>query len=148
MNPLLSNISNYSKFRNVRFVVSRDDGLLSGIESKKREEGFGDAKVIVLASRDTVLSDEFSALRNDKNNSFLVGVNSDEMSSDAYVRLTEMMNVALKLSMGFEVDFNAPHMTITKDNLYGVPIIMPHTKPANYEQLRILYEAQKFQKFA
>ena len=45
----------------------------------------------------------FASLRNDEKNAVVVGVDNQELTTDSYIRLMEMLTLALKLSADLEV---------------------------------------------
>ena len=98
----------------------------------------------MLAGRDAVISEECATLRNDEEKAFVVGVDSQELTTDSYIRLMEMLTLALKLSAGLEISLDNAHITITKDNERHRYIFLPHAEPMDYEQLKMIYEVQKF----
>lgn len=126
------------------FIVDADDKLLAHINAEKAKEGKAGAKVVVLAGENTVKSDEFAGLRADEKNAFVVGVNNQELTTDSYIRLMEMLSLALKLSAGLEISLDNAHITITKDNGLHIYIFLPHAEPMDYERLKVIYEVQKF----
>jgi ubiquinone/menaquinone biosynthesis C-methylase UbiE len=144
LNPLIGSIRTYCESRGIPFIVEEDDKLLARINAERAKEGKTGAKVVVLAGKDTVVSDEFATLRNDQEKSFVVGVDSQELTTDSYIRLMEMLTLALKLSAGLEISLDNAHITITKDNERHFYIFLPHAEPMDYEQLKMIYEVQKF----
>lgn len=144
LNPLIGSIRTYCESRGIQFIVDDDDKLLARINAERAKEGRAGAKVVVLADKNTAVSDEFTALRNDQENAFVVGVDSQELTTNSYIRLIEMLTLALKLSEGLEMSLDNAHMTITKDNERHLYIFLPHAEPMDYEQLKMIYEVQKF----
>lgn len=144
LNPLIGSLRTYCESKGIPFIVDTDDKLLAQINTERAKDGRSGAKVVVLASKDTVASDEFTTLRNDQKNAFVVGVDNQELTTDSYIRLMEMLTIALKLSAGLEISLNNDHMTITKDNERHLYIFLPHAEPMDYERLKVIYEVQKF----
>lgn len=144
LNPLISSIRTYCESKDIPFIVDDDDKLLARINAERAREGKTGAKVVVLAGENTVKSDEFAPLRSDEKNAFVVGVNNQELTIDSYIRLMEMLTLALKLSAGMEVTLDNIYITITKDNERNIYIFLPHAEPMDYERLKVIYEVQKF----
>ncbi len=144
LNPLIGSLRTYCESKGIPFIVDDDDKLLAHINAERAKQGKAGAKVVVLAGKDTVVSDEFATLRNDQEKAFVVGVDSQELTTDSYIRLMEMLTLALKLSAGLEVSLNNDHITITKDNERHLYIFLPHAEPMDYERLKVIYEVQKF----
>lgn len=144
LNELITSIRSYCESKGIPFIVDDDDKLLTRINAERVKDGKAGAKVVVLAGENTVKSDEFAQLRNDEKNAVVVGVNSEQLTPDSYIRLMEMLTLALKLSSGLEVSLNNANITITKDNERHICIFLPHAEPMNYERLKVIYEVQKF----
>ena len=144
LNPLISSIRTYCESKGIPFIVGEDDKLLSLINAERAKEGKTNAKVVVLAGESTVKSDEFSALRSDEKNAFVVGVDNQELTEDSYIRLMEMLTIAIKLSAGLEVAQDSNAIIIKKDTEHNIYIFIPHSEPMNYEELRTIYNVQKF----
>jgi hypothetical protein len=116
---------------------------LSQIDAERAKAGKLGAKVIVLAGKDTAESADFALLRGPDGNAFVVGVDNQELEANSYIRLMEMLTIALKLSAGKEVSIDNAHITITEDKEYHIYIFLPHAEPMNYEDLKVVYEAQR-----
>jgi len=144
LNELISSTRTYCESKGIPFIVSDDDKLLGLIEAEKAKNNMAGAKVVVLAGEDTVKSDAFAALRNDEKNAFVVGVNSQELTFDSYIRLMEMLTLALKLSVGLEVSQDSTPIKIMKNEKLHIYIFIPPAQPMNYEELKAIYEVQKF----
>jgi signal transduction histidine kinase/ubiquinone/menaquinone biosynthesis C-methylase UbiE len=144
LNPLIGSIRTYCESKGIPFIVDVDDELLARINAERAKEGRAGAKVVVLAGENTVKSEEFAPLRNDEKNAVVVGVNNQELTTDSYIRLMEMLTLAMKLSAGLEISLDNAHITITKDNERHLYIFLPHAEPMDYERLKVIYEVQKF----
>lgn len=144
LNELITSIRSYCESKGIPFIVDDDDKLLARINTERVKEGKTNAKVVVLAGENIVKSDEFAPLRNDEKNALVVGINNQELTTDSYIRVMEMLTLALKLSLGLEVSLDNAHITITKDNERRLYIFLPHAEPMDYEQLRQIYRVQEF----
>ena len=144
LNPLIGSLRAYCESKGIPFIVDDDDKLPARINAERDREGKAGAKVIVLAGKDAAASDEFTALRNDEKNSFVVGVDNNELTTDSYIRLMEMLTIALKLSAGLEVSQDATPIKIMKDDKLHIYILIPPARPMDYEQQKAVYEVQKF----
>lgn len=144
LNPLIGSIRTYCESKGIPFIDDDDKNLIARINAERAKDGMANAKVIVLAGEDTVKGDDFASLRNDEKNAFVVGVNSEELTIDSYIRLMEMLTMVLKLSAGLEVTQDSTPITIKKDDKFRIYIFTPHAEPMNYELLKHIYEVQKF----
>ena len=95
LNPLIGNIRSYCESKGIPFIVDDDDKLLTHINAERAKEGKAGAKVVVLAGKDAVISDEFATLRNDQGNAFVVGVvtrqRSNEWGNPALARVWQVL---------------------------------------------------------
>lgn len=144
LNPLIGNIRSYCESKGIPFIVDDDDKLPTRIAAERTKEGGLNARVLVLAGEDAVKSDDFATLRNDEKGAFVVGINNQELTTDSYIRLMEMLTLALKLSVGLEITRDSTSIKITRDDKLHIYIFIPHAEPMDYEQLKTIYEVQKF----
>jgi hypothetical protein len=139
LNPLITSIRDFCAEHGITFVMGEDASLLSKID--KASEGKENARIVVLAGEKTVKSDEFAQLRENMN-AFLAGVDNTKLTVDSYIQLVEMMTIALKLSMGLDVDLADPALAVRKEK--GYYLFIPDARPVDYEELKVLYELQIF----
>lgn len=144
LNPLIVSLRNYCDSKGVPLIVDSDTKLPGLITAERAKDGYANARVIVLAGKDAVALEDFAALRNDRKNTFVVGVDNQKLTPDSYVPIMEMLTIALKLSMGFDAGRCVTPITIVKDNKLRIYIFTPPAQPMNYEQLKGIYEVQKF----
>jgi len=144
LNKLITSVTGLSSENGINFIVDEDEALLGRISEIN---GYENAKVVVMAGKDTVTSEDFKTLR-DKEKNILVGVNNKHLSIDSYIRLVEMLNLTLKLASNMDVDMDNRNIDITpvKDAegriLYY--IFTPKAEPMDYEDLRAIYSLQIF----
>ncbi|MFH1189802.1 MAG: ATP-binding protein [Candidatus Omnitrophota bacterium] len=143
LNELITSTRTYCESKGIPFIVDDDDELLARINEEKARPGKENARVIVLAGKDAVVSDKFAALRNDGKNAFVVGVDNKELTDDSYVRLMEMLTLTLKLSMNFGIPPDSTPINIVWDDRLHIYIFIPHAEPMDYEQLEMRYEVQQ-----
>ncbi|MCX5678345.1 MAG: hypothetical protein NTY76_04480 [Candidatus Omnitrophica bacterium] len=144
LNPLISSIRNYCESKGIPFIVDEDNNLPGRINTEKTRDGKSNAKVIVLAGKDTVKLPEFAPLRDDKN--VVVGISKQEPATDEYIyiRLMEMLTLALKLSVGIETIPDNTPIKIVKDDKLHIYIFIPPAQPMDYEKLKAIYRVQEF----
>ena len=149
INPLISSIKTWCEKRNIPFRIEDDrnkEHFLATIEALRGDNPGG--KVAVLAAEDTITSNQFKPLRNNKKAYFMVGVNNENLTSDSYIRIVDMLNLTMRLAFDIPIDLDNSHIDIVpaKDTeghvLYY--IFTPHAEPKNYEELRTIYTLQKF----
>lgn len=144
LNPLIVSLRSYCESRGIPLIVDDDSKLPALINAERAREGYAGARVVVLAGKDDVALDEFTALRNDRKNTFVFGVDNQKLTPDSYIPLMEMLTIALKLSLGFDPARCNTLIAIVKDNTLRIFIFVPPSQPLNYEQLKGIYEVQKF----
>jgi hypothetical protein len=149
LNRLISAIRNYCSRRGVTFICAEEGDLLGRISAERaRSQG---AKVIVVAGKDSIAPEGavLSPLRGDKD-AFLAAVDSSALDETCYVRLAEMLRIALELGLGGILRDSAdpanPNIAIKAlEGCVNVVILLPRAErvPA-YENLRRLYRVQVF----
>lgn len=144
LNPLIVSLRTYCESKGISFIVGEDNRLLGLINNEKAKDVHANAKVVVLADENIVRSEEFASLRNDEKNAVVVGVNNQELTANNYIRLMEMLTLALRLSAGLEISLDNAHITITKDSELHLYIFLPHAEPMDDDRLRIIYKVQRF----
>ena len=147
INSLIIAIRNYCKERGVTFIDKDDKDLLA--EIGKAREANPNARVVVLAGQETITSDEFATLRNDAR-AFLAGVDSNGIDETCYMRITEMLRMALRLGLRDMLtaiaDINNPYIKADPYKTFrNVYIFLPKAeKLPDYDSLRQLYRIQEF----
>ncbi len=147
LNPLLTAIANYCGRRNIPFILAADEDLPGLIAREKIERGMApDAKAIMLVGADVErgLDSCFEKMARD-NNYTVIGIDSSEMSFSCYIRIMEILTIAMKLSIGVTPELDNENMKIippARDN--PVYIIVPYASPMEYEKLKHIYDVQRF----
>lgn len=149
LNRLITAIRNYCTIHGVIFINEDDEDLLAEIE--KRRKDAPNAKVIVLAGKESIAPEKaiLAPLRNDEN-AFLAAVDSSELDETCYVRLAEMLRIALELGLKElfrdKIDLTNPNIDIgAMKDFRNVYIFLPHAERIPiYENLRALYRVQEF----
>ena len=144
LNELITSTRNYCESKGIPFIDDDDTNLLDRIKTQRARPGMAGAKVVVLADKDTVTGGDFATLRSDEKNSFVVGINSQELTDDSYIRLMEMLTIALRLSIGLDVPQSSTPIIIKKDDQYNIYIFTEPAEPMDYERQKLIYESQKF----
>jgi hypothetical protein len=151
MNKLISAIDNFCAEKGIAFVRGEDGELESKIEAEKSGKHLTGAKVIVLASKESILPDGavLAHLRNDEN-TFLAAVDADALDQGCYIRLCEMLRMALELGLK---DLFKERVDIDNANIKADPVaafrnvylFLPRAERIPvYETLRALYRVQEF----
>jgi signal transduction histidine kinase len=154
LNPLITFITNYCGKRNIPFIIADDDKLPGLIAREKELRGLpADAKVVMLAgaNKDGITSEAIKELMLDRSyiqdeTYTIVGVNGEELTVDSYIRIMEILTIALRLSIGIKPNPKNDHMAILPpEGRRLFYIIVPHAeRMMNYEERRAIYEIQKF----
>ena len=139
LNPLISSLRRFYKDKGMIFRDGSDSELAGMISSVKTD--MPDARIVVLAGGNTVTSKQFNPFRQDEK-IFLAGVDNKFMTVDNYVRLVEMLDLAMRLAFRdeFPVDLNNPNIYIeNRGNCY---IFIPKAEPMDYKLFKRIYELQ------
>ncbi|MBF0215944.1 MAG: hypothetical protein HQL30_03000 [Candidatus Omnitrophica bacterium] len=147
LNPLITSLKGFCEDRMIPFVVGEDDELPALIEAEKERRGMPEnAKGIILAgvSRDGDMSVAVRELLGNKDHT-VVGIDGRELTTDSYIRILEMLTIALNISIGIKPSLDNASMDIfPPDENHPIYILTPHALPMNYFELKAVYEAQKF----
>jgi hypothetical protein len=147
LNPMVTALINYCDRRNVPLIIADDDDLPGLIEKERSMRSLpADAKVIMLAGADKsgALSKAIEPLAGNSSYTIL-GINGEELTADSYIRLMEILTIAIKLSVGIKPSSDSGHMDILPpDEKRAFYIIIPHAEPMDYEMLKEIYEVQSF----
>ncbi|MBN2453875.1 MAG: hypothetical protein JXB40_06445 [Candidatus Omnitrophica bacterium] len=150
INPLVTSIRNLCRKRGMIFIDGSDEDLPEKINDARKVNP--NARVVVLAGQEAILSRTFEELRSDTN-TFLAAVDSSKLDKNCYIRIVEMIRIALW--MGLNINdilsdsgniMNNPNITIYR---YGesrtIYIFAPKPEriPIDSER-RSLYKVQEF----
>lgn len=150
--PLIDQMKSFCKKMDISLVVASDDKLLDEIKidsdkQAKIAKGTGkeyvEAETIVIADHSSVISNKFRAFRDEKK-AFLVGVNGKELTERSYVRVVEILTLALNLrfsSIFTANPGNNPNIGLFKDK--EIFILLPKaTKIYSPDELMAIYKVQ------
>lgn len=138
---------------NVIIVNKSGDDLAGELISNAEKTNTPLSNVIVLASQDTINSKAFDNLRStkDEKKAFIAAINTDELdkycrehsedSDRMYIRIVEMLSIALELSLGKEPP-NDP-LIISYDQETRIVIFMPKPEPVDFKELKNRYDAER-----
>jgi len=152
LNPLMTYLKNYCEKRNIPFIVGDDNALPGLVEKEREKRGLPpNTKVVMLAGVDQkgVLPDAVKDLLKNKLYT-IVGIDSHELAEDSYIRIMEILTLALKLSIGIDPSLDNAHMDILPPGSgRATYIIVPHAEPVSPELLNDIYRIQRgVKKFA
>lgn len=138
---------------NVEIVRGSGDQLADSLK-KAVDDGVSMRNIVVMASKDTIMSDEFKAFRNakEKDKPFLTGINPEKLiklyeqeehresfEKQLHIKLTTMLYMTLEVAAGKEPP-NAPW--IQYNNITRILILIPDAEIIPYEKLRDTYKAE------
>ena len=143
---LLSEIYRLTKadgLENIIVVRGKGAGLASTILKRAQETGTPLSNVVVLGSETTVQSDEFFELRSTdtEKKAFLAGVNPKNLTENSYIRVLEMLTLAVKLAFGEIDSVLDPQIAASKlgPRLW---IFIPEAEPFDFKELKQRYDNQ------
>jgi hypothetical protein len=143
---LLSEIYRLTKtdgLENIIILRGKGTSLASTIMKRAEETGTPLSNVVVLGSETTVQSDEFAGLRSTdtEQRAFLAGVNPKNLTENSYIRVLEMLTLAVKLAFG-EID-SVPDPKISASKLGPrLWIFIPEAEPFDFKELKQIYDSQ------
>lgn len=129
-------------------VIVRGSGksLARELEKAVHDEGVSLKNVVVLASSETLSNDYFESIRAeddaDLNKAFLAEIDASNLSGDSYVRILEMMTMAVRLAFGQRAAGYHPDIEINYINNRTV-VFIPRAEPVDYEDLKQIYRNQR-----
>ncbi|MEA3489997.1 MAG: hypothetical protein U9R44_06650 [Candidatus Omnitrophota bacterium] len=130
----------------VRIVRGSADELAGKLLDVVKEEKTPLKNIIVLADKKTIIRKEFAPIRarddSDTDKAFIVGVDAEKLTDDSYIRLMEMLTMAVRMALGLKPLSNHPNIGIGRVNsrLY---IFMPKAEPVDLETIKALYNTQR-----
>ncbi|MBU1967558.1 MAG: hypothetical protein ABIA77_00895 [Candidatus Omnitrophota bacterium] len=130
----------------IKVVRAPADTLAVRLKETLEDEGIPLKNVVVIAGRDTLMRGEFDSIRarhdGDTDRAFCVGVNPSQLTGDSYIRLMEMLTMAVRMSFGKKPLSDHPKIEVNpvNDRLY---IFIPQADPVDLEIIKILYDAQQ-----
>ena len=140
LNELIVSIRKFCEERDIPFIDKNDEALIAEINTQKTRKGYGNAKVVVLASADT-LEKELSTLQ-EAENTFILGVDRTNLTDDSYIRVMEMLKVTINYAINPDIPPQSHNISIERRGRFW--IFVPKAEPLKMETLRAIYEIQKF----
>ncbi len=147
LNPLITMITNYCERRGIPFIIADDDDLPGLIAREKARRNMSDrTRVVMLAGADErgIVSENVRQLLDDMSYT-IVGVDGQELTADSYIRIMEILTIALALSIDIHPSLDNDHLKILppeKSRPYY--IIVPHSEPMDYQTLKMIYDIQRY----
>ena len=130
----------------VQVIRGPADTLAGRLMDTVRKERIPLTNVVVLAGRDTIEREEFAPIRarndGDTDKAFLVGVDARDLTRDSYIRLMEMLTMALRMAFGRVPLSDHPAIEVNKLNSRLV-IFIPKAEPLDLYGIKKLYDSQK-----
>ena len=159
LNPLIGELEKLEQrlsdlgLDNLIIVNKSGDDLAGELISSAEKTNTPLTNVVALARQSTVNSKAFDNLRStkDEKKAFIAAINTDELnkyysehsedSEQLYIRIVEMLSIALELSLGKE-PLNNP-LIISYDQETRVVIFMPKPEPIDFRELKNRYDAER-----
>jgi len=141
INKLIVGMRQYCEDRGVKFIDRKDSQLKEAVENARSDKGYEDARVVVLAREET-LSGPLGELRDDKR-VFMTGIDCSALTGDSYIRIMEMVRIAMELSLRQEEADPPISPKIPMEFRNGFWVFVPKAEEMNKEALRVIYAAQR-----
>jgi len=143
---LVQDLEKLNKEKSVRVIRGTKDELAVKLQ-KAIDEGKVPLKnVVVLANEETLASDDYFKAMMEMDASeekpFLAGVNAKDLGEDSYIRLLEMISMAMRMAFGQRTisDHSAVEVRHLNDRYV---IFTPKADPVNFERLKEIYDIQR-----
>jgi hypothetical protein len=138
VNPLLTELRNYYEARGMKLIAESDrEELLS--ELKKAQDAAQTkgikTEVMALIDRNNGIFDLFKQIPG----VFLLGVSPENIKEGDYIRIVEMMNIALRLKFGFTIEEKDKGVSFSEVN--GTYILTPLPLSVKLDPV-IIYRSQ------
>ncbi|MCK4852124.1 MAG: hypothetical protein KAS86_03320, partial [Candidatus Omnitrophica bacterium] len=146
MQGVIRQLDKLEKKGTVRIVRGSGRDLADKLKQVVETERIPVKNIVVLADRKTVEKQEFALIRaeddSDPDKAFIVGVDAGELTDNTYVRLLEMLTLALRLASSQKLFSNHSGIKLKKMNSRYY-IFTPKAEPFDIEIMKELYSAQK-----
>lgn len=159
MNPIIREIEELPAILrsmgldNVVLIHASSGELASNITAEADRTQTSLSNVVILASKTTVTSDSFAALRStqDEKRAFIAGIDPTELDKLAQekedadkplnIKILELLSLVLDLASGKEPP-NIPLIS-SYEKALRIVMLLPTAKPKDYEELKRSYTAQQ-----
>jgi hypothetical protein len=149
--PLIAGISRIkdelAKMGLDNIIIIRDagDALASAIERERVNSDIGMKNIVVLASEKTLSSGAFDGLRSTETDerAFFAGIDPANISDLSYIRLMEMLDIAMRLAFKDTIALTGHPDIIVQSIGARLIRLIPKAEPKSYEELKGVYEAQR-----
>ena len=141
---------NEDERKTVRIIRGTKAELAAKLQKAIEEEKAPLKNVVILADQKTLTQEEYFKKMLEMDNSqedrpFLAGVNASELEEDSYVRLLEMITMAVR--MAFDQDPMSDHAEIRVSPFNEINsravIFTPEAEPLNLQHLKEIYDIQR-----
>jgi len=159
LNPLIRELKKLERrmnnlgLNNIVIEIGSRKDLANKVLLKAQTTNTPLSNIIILTGQSILTSGVFDSLKSTKNQrkAFIAVVNTSKLdeyynghpqdSRQSYMRLMEMLNIAMELSMEKE-SLNNP-MIISYDRNTRMVILQPKAEPIDFTKMKKLYDAQK-----
>ena len=138
MNKLVVSMRRFCEDKGIPFIAGDEAAIEAAVAGARSKEGYGNARVVVLAGKDT-LDTDLAHLKEDEN-AFIAGVDNKNLGEDSYIRVIEMLNLAMKLAADPDMQPHSTYIEFTKQGKFW--IFTPRDEPKKYEELMEAYKVQ------
>jgi len=150
LNKLLSSLRNYCIRNGIDFIEGDDAFVEDKVRELKRSNPACNG--IVLAGESTIQSLADSLASQNNENIFLAGVNNTHISIDSYIRIIEMLDLAITLYQSDQtgeayknfIEEKYKHLGVTYHPSQNRLTFEPPAEPMDWETLRRIYKFQTF----
>ena len=128
-------------------VIRGDTGTIAREPAEMVEDGLVRRKdIVILAGKDALEKDAFSAVKsggeNNTDSAFLAGVDPKNLTGNSYIRLMEMLTMALRMASGKAGHSDHTGITVMRKNS-RTAIFIPKAELLDVLMIEKIYNAQK-----
>lgn len=145
LSRLIITMRQFCEERGIPFIDNDESELEHEIAEKKAHlkgqgKDYDDAKIVVLADVES-LEKELRALQGNER-AFMVGIDGSQLTDDSYIRIVEVLRMALKLSDNQDLPPHNPGIEVNKPDRFWIFTLK--AEPFNIDILKRAYETQIF----
>ena len=140
MNGLVIELRNFCESKGIAFLDRKDDALLGAIHEARI--GKENARVVILAGQKTLPEADRDSLLSDPN-TFLAAVDTGNMVSREYIRLVEMLGMAINLAFDRVIAYDSKNIDVDPKSK-NFCIFIPRALPVDYKAIepKTFYKVQ------
>lgn len=133
LNKLVVEMRHFCDEKGIAFIDRKDGELAGEVERQRAKEGYGNARVLILAKadKDGKVAPGLIELTGEKK---IFGVDSSELTPENYIRIMEMLRIGLDSIGALDPNNPPPSPNIPLKFINGIWIFFPKAEPIKYDE--------------